>query len=142
MRSATIDRAMTLEKLRETMTALRGVPGSRGDSCRERQALGGRVNRYDFCSDVHADECRQPNAEAPDVFLVTPNYFETIGQTLMRGRVFNNADDGRNHVAIVNRALAQQEWPGENPSVIGSFQASEGVGDGSGRSGRCAQLFA
>ena len=110
-RSATIDPAMTLE----TMTALRGVPGVEETAAANDKPLGGRVNRYDFCSDVHADECRQPNAEAPDVFLVTPNYFETIGQTLMRGRVFNNADDGRNHVAIVNRTLAQQEWPGENP---------------------------
>jgi hypothetical protein len=33
----------------------------------------------------------------------------------MRGRVFNDADDGRDHVAIVNRALAQHEWPGDNP---------------------------
>ena len=49
------------------------------------------------------------------MFLVTPNYFETVGQTLLRGRAFNDADDGRNHVAIVNRALAQHEWPGENP---------------------------
>ena len=49
------------------------------------------------------------------MFLVTPNYFKTVGQTLLRGRVFNDADDGRNHVAIVNRALAQHEWPGENP---------------------------
>jgi hypothetical protein len=36
-------------------------------------------------------------------------------QQLYRGRDFNTADDGRNHVAIVNRALANQEWPGENP---------------------------
>jgi predicted permease len=115
MRSATIDPAMTLEKLRETMTALRGVPGVDEVAAANDKPLGGRVNRYGFCSDGHSDDCRQPGTEAPDVFLVTPNYFETIGQTLMRGRVFNDADDGRNHVAIVNRALAQHEWPGDNP---------------------------
>ena len=48
------------------------------------------------------------------MFLVTPNYFKTVGQTLLRGRAFNDADDGRNHAVIVNRALAQHEWPGEN----------------------------
>ena len=114
-RSATTDRAMTLEKLRETMTALREVPGVEEVAAANDKPLGGRVNRYGFCSDLHSDDCRQPGTEAPDVFLVTPNYFEAIGQTLMRGRVFNDADDGRNHVAIVNRALAQHQWPGDNP---------------------------
>jgi hypothetical protein len=47
--------------------------------------------------------------------LVTPGYFQTVGQQLYRGRIFNDTDDGRNHVAIVNRALAMQQWPGQNP---------------------------
>jgi predicted permease len=115
VRSATADPALTLEKLRETMTAMRGVPGVEEVAAANDKPLGGRVNRYDFCSDVHPDDCRRSSVETPDVFLVTPNYFETVGQTLLRGRSFNDADDGRNHVAIVNRALAQQQWPGENP---------------------------
>jgi hypothetical protein len=97
------------------MTAMRVLPGVEEVAAANDKPLGGRVNRYDFCSDVHPDDCRQSSAEAPDVFLVTPNYFKTVGQTLLRGRAFNDADDGRNHVVIVNRALAQHEWPGENP---------------------------
>ncbi len=97
------------------MSALRGVPGVEAVAAANDKPLGGRVNRYDFCSDVHPDDCRRLNPNAPDLFLVTPNYFETVGQTLLRGRMFNDADDGRNHVAIVNRALAQQEWPEEDP---------------------------
>jgi predicted permease len=115
VRGATIDPAATLEKLRETMTVLHGVPGVEDVAAANDKPLGGRVNRYGFCSDMHPEECQQSSAEAPDVFLVTSNYFETVGQTLLRGRVFNDADDGRNHVAIVNRALAQHEWPGEDP---------------------------
>jgi predicted permease len=115
VRSATIDPAVTLEKLREAMTELRGVAGVEEVAAANDKPLGGRVNRYDFCSDIHPEDCRRMNVEAPDVFLVTPSYFETVGQTLLRGRAFNGADDGRNHVAIVNRALAQREWPGENP---------------------------
>ena len=107
--------AVTLAKLRELMTTVRTLPGIEEVAAANDKPLGGRVNRYDFCSDVHPGDCRQSSAEAPDVFLVTPNYFRTVGQTLLRGRVFNDADDGRNHVAIVNRALAQHEWPGENP---------------------------
>ena len=114
-RSPSINPAVTLEKLREMMTAMRVLPGVEEVAAANDKPLGGRVNRYDFCSDVHPDDCRQSSAEAPDVFLVTPSYFKTVGQTLLRGRAFNDADDGRNHVAIVNRALAQHEWPGENP---------------------------
>lgn len=115
VRNATVDPAVTLEKLRETMMAVRGVPGVEEVAAANDKPLGGRVNRYDFCSDVRPDDCRRLSAEAPDVFLVTPNYFETVGQTLLRGRAFRDADDGRNHVAIVNRTLAQRQWPGENP---------------------------
>ncbi|HEY2858776.1 MAG TPA: ADOP family duplicated permease [Terracidiphilus sp.] len=114
-RGDTSDPAVTLARLRETMAALRGVPGVEEVAAANDKPLGGRINRYDFCSDVHPDDCHRMNPEAPDVFLVTPNYFETVGQTLMRGRAFNNADDGRDAVAIVNRALAQQQWPGEDP---------------------------
>lgn len=115
VRSAAVDPAMTIEKLREMMAAVRALPGVEEVAAANDKPLGGRVNRYDFCADAHPDDCRQSSAEAPDVFLVTPNYFKTVAQTLLRGRTFNDADDGRNHVAIVNRALAQHEWPGENP---------------------------
>jgi predicted permease len=116
VRSATSERAVTLEKLRELMAALRVVPGVEEVAAANDKPLGGRVNRYGFCSDVHPDDCQRTSEAAPDVFLVTPNYFETVGQTLLHGRAFNDADDGRNHVAIVNRALAQHEWgPWENP---------------------------
>jgi hypothetical protein len=53
----------------------------------------------------------------PNSYAVSPGYFSTIGQALTDGRDFNVADDGRNHVAIVNQALAAREWPGQ--SAIG-----------------------
>lgn len=115
VRNGTINPAVTLEKLREMMSVMRRVPGVEEVAAASDKPLGGRVNRYDFCADAHPDDCRRMNTNAPDVFLVTPNYFQTIGQTVLRGRVFNDADDGRTHVAIVNRALALQEWPGEDP---------------------------
>lgn len=112
---AAIEPAMILEKLRETMAAVRRIPGVEEVAAANDKPLGGRVNRYNFCSDLHPADCRHLNVQAPDVFLVTPRYFETVGQTLLRGRAFNGADDGKNHVAIVNRALARQEWPGASP---------------------------
>ena len=46
-------------------------------------------------------------------YAISPGYFSTIGQVLLEGRDFNDADDGRNHVVIVNKGLAEREWPSE-----------------------------
>lgn len=47
---------------------------------------------------------------------VNPEYFKTLGATLLRGRFFNEAEDGtKPHVAIVNQAFARHYFPGEDP---------------------------
>jgi predicted permease len=47
---------------------------------------------------------------------VSPGYFATLGAKLLRGRYFTEADDtSKHHVAIVNRAMAKQYFPGEDP---------------------------
>jgi hypothetical protein len=50
----------------------------------------------------------------PNSYAINPGYFSTIGQPVLQGRDFNVADDGRNHVVIVNQALAAREWPGQS----------------------------
>jgi hypothetical protein len=91
VRSTTVDPSVTLAKLREIIAAVRILPGVQEVAAANDKPLGGRVNRYDFCSDVHPNDCRQSSSEAPDVFLVTPQYFNTVGQTLLHGRAFNDA---------------------------------------------------
>lgn len=115
VRDPNVSPALTIAVLNETLADLRAVPGIEEVAAANDKPLGGRVNQYDFCSDLHPEVCKQPHLKTPDVFQVTPGYFHTMSQLLYRGRDFNTADDGRNHVAIVNRALANQEWPGENP---------------------------
>lgn len=113
--SANADPERTLAVLNGVLQDLRGVPGVEEAAASNDKPLGERINRYQFCADSHPAECAQPSMKAPDVFLVTPEYFHTIGQQLYRGRFFAPSDDGRNHVAVVNRSLAKQQWPGENP---------------------------
>ena len=115
VRDPSVNPARTLAVLNQTLTDLRGVPGLYEAAAANDKPLGGRINQYDFCSDLHPEACNEPHLKAPDVFQVTPGYFHTMAQLLYRGLDFNPSDDGRNHVAIVNRALADQEWPGENP---------------------------
>lgn len=47
---------------------------------------------------------------------VHPNYFETFGVTLFRGRGFTESDrPGAPEVAVVSEDLAARTWPGEDP---------------------------
>jgi putative ABC transport system permease protein len=52
----------------------------------------------------------QPSA---DIRIVAGHYFQTLGIPLVHGRLFTQAD--RDHVLIVNEALANQAWPGADP---------------------------
>jgi predicted permease len=96
---------------------LRQLPGVQAVAATNHPPLGSAVNRYDFCSDVHAADCMQQTMLNPDSYHVTPGYFATIGQAIVEGRDFTSADNSQRHVVIVNRLLAEREWPGQ--SAIG-----------------------
>jgi len=102
------------EKLSAIEADLRQLPGVISVARTDHPPLGHSINRYDFCSDVHPDQCKQQVNINPNSYAISPGYFSTIGETLFEGRDFKDADDGRNHVAIVNQALARREWPGES----------------------------
>lgn len=60
--------------------------------------------------------------------VVTPGYFETLGMALRAGRTFTPSDRARApHVTVINRALADLVFPGENP--VGRRVALGGGGD-------------
>jgi predicted permease len=51
-----------------------------------------------------------------NINVVSPGYFSTIGIPLDRGRDFAENDvETSSSVAIINREMAQQFWPGEDP---------------------------
>lgn len=101
-------------KLGEVAASLRQLPGVLAVAFTDHQPLGHSVNRYDFCSDAHPEQCKQQVNINPNSYAISAGYFSTIGQSLLEGRDFNAADDGRNHVVIVNQALAEREWPGQS----------------------------
>src|SRR4029434_622047 len=48
--------------------------------------------------------------------VVSDDYFRAMGIPLLRGRFFRPGDDsGTTRVTLVNRAMAERFWPGENP---------------------------
>lgn len=104
-------------KLGQMAASLRQLPGVVSVAVTDHPPLGHAVNRYDFCSDAHPEQCARQVSINPDSYAVTPGYFATVGQALLEGRDFTVGDDGRDHVAIVNQVLAAREWPGQ--SAIG-----------------------
>jgi predicted permease len=58
---------------------------------------------------------RLPGQGNPSVNYVTPEFFETVGMTLLRGRPFSEVDRDGARVLIVNRTLADLYWPGRDP---------------------------
>ena len=47
---------------------------------------------------------------------VSPNYFETLGVPVLRGRAFTTEDNSESPmVVVVNETMANQLWPGEDP---------------------------
>jgi putative ABC transport system permease protein len=54
--------------------------------------------------------------EAPADLIqrVTPEYFDALGLTLVRGRLFTHEDDAQSPpVVVISEAMAQKHWPGE-----------------------------
>jgi putative ABC transport system permease protein len=47
--------------------------------------------------------------------VVGPDYFQTLGIELVRGRPLGGFDDEPAPVAVVNEALAEMFWPGQDP---------------------------
>lgn len=59
-----------------------------------------------------------PKGQEPEVMSNTamPNYFETMGIPLLKGRVFGNEDQANTPVVIViNQTMAQRFWPNQDP---------------------------
>jgi putative ABC transport system permease protein len=51
-----------------------------------------------------------------DVRVITHNYFKAMGVPLLRGRAFDNRDEGTGiRRVIINQALAKKFFPGEDP---------------------------
>jgi predicted permease len=61
-------------------------------------------------------EARPEQPAVPSWNRVSPNFFETIGANILRGRSFDQRDKPNSiHVAVVNQAFADAWFPNEDP---------------------------
>ena len=100
---------------RELMERLRAIPGVESVGATTALPLSGTNGSYTFALEGRAHLAGQP-AMSADYRTVTPDYFRTLGISLLRGRTFDDRDSAQSTpVVVINEALARRYFPGENP---------------------------
>ena len=97
---------------KEMLEAVRQVPGvvSVGGSKNSPLAAGGEG--YTFTKQ-NADGSETRVHPESGTYIVMRGFFETLGVTFVHGRPFEQQDPVTR--VVVNRSLAEQFWPGQNP---------------------------
>jgi putative ABC transport system permease protein len=98
----------------ECLVRLNALPGVRAAALTVSLPIDGSFWDTVFFT---ADRSVPPRAELPEAALVpvSANYFEAMGMRLLKGRGFTAADNPDTaRVAVINEALAQRIWPGED----------------------------
>ena len=92
---------------RQLIERLEALPGVKSVSLAHLAPFSGSSNALFFPEGSEQQGVAHFNA-------VSPNYFETLGITLLQGRVFSDQEaQDQTPVAVINEALAERYWPGE-----------------------------
>ena len=76
------------------------------------------IQERGYNGNVSVEGKTYPPNESPlvEYRAVSSDYFQTAGIPLLRGRLFNKQEgDDNQPVVVINDAMAQQIWPGEDP---------------------------
>ncbi len=96
---------------REIESRVRALPGVQSASLASYLPMGGWPTRAAVYVESHP---LRPGQQAPRVIVnsIDPPYFETMRITLLRGRVFSDADNATSPlVAVINQTMARNFWP-------------------------------
>jgi predicted permease len=94
------------------MSRVRATPGVRSVALINQIPLG----KNSFGTRVAVDGGTELTNDGIDYRVVDSAYFATMGIPMIRGRGFTSNDrSGTEHVVVVNRATAEELWPGQNP---------------------------
>ena len=100
---------------RAMLERARALPGVQSASLASVVPLSDSVQGSDLVIPGYATSANQ---EAPhaEVNAVSSDYFTTMHIALKRGRDFTDADNENSpHVAVINQAMAEHFWPGQDP---------------------------
>lgn len=99
---------------RDVLERLKALPLVADASIEDNAPFDGGFQRTTFTDDVDYKDPR--NGKLTPVVAVAPGFFSTAGITLLSGRGFEEQDDAKGAmVAVVNRAMADTAWPGQDP---------------------------
>jgi predicted permease len=99
---------------RDVVDRLRQLPMLQDASVSDTPPFSGGLARTTFTDGVDITDPR--NGKLTPIIAVQPGYFSATGISMLRGRDFNDHDDAQGAmVAVVNRALTDQMWPGRDP---------------------------
>jgi len=99
-------RVLLLDQLWEELRGISGVVDAGGVTV---LPMTGLYDWTDFAVEGYEAAGDRDRIVADEQF-VTPGYFETMEDTLLAGRLFNDKDDDDPRVAIVNRSFAESFW--------------------------------
>jgi putative ABC transport system permease protein len=101
--------------LRESLRRMKEISGVKSAGATNFLPLSGFWGTTSFV--VEGQAWPEPGQEArADSRVATPEYFESMGIRLVRGRVFDEGDrEGTGQVAIINESLAKQHLPDREP---------------------------
>ena len=106
--------AAIAELSRRTLERIHSIPNveaAGASCCIPLQASWGLVFKI-----IGRDDSGRPFTSGGDVTISTGDYFEVFQTPIVRGRVFNERDDSSAPpVLVINRALADRWWPGQEP---------------------------
>src|SRR5215475_1493803 len=107
------DAVREAELRRQLAARLRGLPGVKAVSQAQRQPLTGRPNRTRITLPGQARQDDQPLQA--NYNLVSPEYFDTLGIRLTRGRFFTEQETRTNvSVVVISESSARRFWPNED----------------------------
>ena len=96
------------------LARLGAIPGVRHAAISTVVPFGGGRNANSFT--IEGRPRKPGELQIADQRHVSPNYFQTMNIPLVSGRRFQDTDDSRAEaVVIINRSLAKQYWPAEDP---------------------------
>jgi predicted permease len=99
---------------RRLIERVRAVPGVRSASVSLGSLAGGVTRSSGIAAAGHVPRIGERSDAQEN--LVGPDYFATVGMTLLRGRDFDGRDtEGAPRVAVINETMAQHYFPGQDP---------------------------
>jgi len=101
---------------RELLRRSRLLPGVQEAALGSEPSIPLRHDRNPSALIVEGRETKSKQPPLIERSQVTPGYFHLLEIPLLRGRLFNDGDDEKApQVAVINRAMADTYWPGEDP---------------------------